>query len=83
MENRSATNPGKGWSVGLAWPVPIDWPGGVRHGGDVNLFCGVRREREKARAAAGGRAPHFRSLVVPAGAGWLGPGRTGSLVAVA
>src|SRR3954447_7735323 len=27
--------------------VPVDWPGGVRHGGDVNLTCCARTEREK------------------------------------
>src|SRR3954454_20196782 len=28
--------------------MPADWLGGVRHGGDVNLTCRARTEREKA-----------------------------------
>lgn len=29
--------------------MPMYWPGGVRHRGGVNLTCGFRRERWKAR----------------------------------
>jgi hypothetical protein len=42
---------------GRAWRVPVYWPGGVRHGGDAILVCGVCVEREKARP----------DTVVPAG----------------
>ena len=48
LYGKVASEPGRILSPGMSLAGPGCWPGGVRHGGDASLVCGLRTERGKA-----------------------------------